>query len=330
MTEPALKHNSLESLLDKTIDQLPDIEGTQRHSGKVRESFTFEDGTRAIVVTDRISAFDFILGTVPLKGLILNTITTWWLKEMEKIGIKTHLISTPHPNVSVNKSAKAFPVEFVMRGYLTGTTTTSSWYAYNNHNRMISGIEMPAGMKKNEVFPENILTPSTKPDVGHDLNIARADIIDQKLMSADHFDKASEIAYKMFEHGQRLASERGLILVDTKYEMGLDENGDVIVIDEVHTPDSSRYWIAENYRERLNAGEEPESLDKEFVRRMIVNAGYDVDDDTQDPKDFMSDQIRLEAAEKYLEILKIFTGQNADPSTQSLEDIVSVLKNLKT
>lgn len=319
----------LKALLDTPIDQLPDVDGATRHSGKVRESYSFENGTRAIVVTDRISAFDFILGTIPLKGQVLNRITTWWLKEVEKIGIPTHFIDQPHPNISINKNAKALPIECVVRGYLTGSTTTSSWYAYQHHDRMISGIEMPAGMKKNEQFPEAIFTPSTKPKDGtHDINISRSEILKQSLVSEKVLDRCEEIALKMFAHGQKLARERGLILVDTKYEMGLDENGDVIVIDEVHTPDSSRYWIEDTYTDRLSKSQEPDSLDKEFVRRMIVAAGYNVDDVSDNPKNYMSDDIRIQAAEKYLELLKIFTGEELDFSVNSLGDITEILNSL--
>lgn len=326
---PATSDMDLSTLLDQTIDKLPNIDGADRHSGKVRESYIFDNGTRGIVVTDRISAFDFILGTIPLKGLVLNRITTWWLEEMAKIGVPTHFIKSPHPNVSINKQAKALPIEFVMRGYLTGTTTTSSWYAYNNNERMICGMEMPSGMKKNEIFPENILTPSTKPEHGHDINISKDEILEQGLLTRDVLDRAEELAVKMFEYGQKKADELGLILVDTKYEMGLDENGDVIVIDEIHTPDSSRYWIKATYEQRMAEGAEPDSLDKEFVRRMLVAAGYDVDDPNQNPKDFMSDEIRLAAAEKYIELLKIFTGETPDTSSQSIEAIIQALKNQK-
>lgn len=318
----------LAPLLDKTIDRLPQIDGAKHHSGKVRESYSFENGKRAIVVTDRISAFDYILGTIPLKGQVLNRITTWWLKEVESIGIPTHFIDAPHPNLSINKEAKALPIEFVMRGYLTGSTTTSSWYAYNNHNRMISGIEMPEGMVKNEVFPAHILTPSTKPEHGHDVNISKPEIIQQGLLSKDIMSRCEEIAMTMFTHGQKKADELGLILVDTKYEMGLDENGDVMVIDEVHTPDSSRYWIKDTYEQRMHEGAEPDSLDKEFVRRMLVDAGYDVDNPDQNPKDFMSDELRLAAAEKYIELLKIFTGETPDTSSHSLDEITGLIAGI--
>lgn len=315
----------LRSLLDKTIDACPEIEGAQRISGKVRESYILPDGNRAIVVTDRISAFDYILGTVPLKGQILNAISTYWLAEMTKIGVKTHYISSPHPNITVNKQAKVLPIEFVVRGYLTGTTTTSSWYAYNNHGGVICGIKMPSGMKKNEKFEANILTPSTKAEQGlHDENVSKEQILARNIVPADIYEQAESIALKMFSHGQKLAAEKGLILVDTKYEMGLDEDGSVIVVDEVHTPDSSRYWIADTYEERLANGQEPDSLDKEFVRRMIVDAGYDVNSE-ENPATYMSDDLRVSAAEKYLNLYDIFLDTTLQPAQTSIEETLNKL-----
>ena len=258
---------TLQTLLNQTIDQLPDIDDAKRMTGKVRESYSFDNGTRAIVVTDRISSFDFVLGTIPLKGQVLNSISDFWLNEAAKLGIPTHHIATPHPNVSINIEADVLPVEFVVRGYLTGSTITSSWYAYQNNNREICGITMPEGMKKNEPFSANILTPSTKAEKnGRDINISKEDIIAQGIVAADIYEQAESIAMKLFAHGQKVAAEKGLILVDTKYEMGIDKNGQVIVVDEIHTPDSSRYWIADKYEQCMNEGREPESLDKEFVR----------------------------------------------------------------
>ncbi len=315
--------------LDFVIDSIDFDEHQGHHSGKVRESFIMNDQARAIVVTDRISAFDFILGTVPFKGQVLNQIAAWWFGKLDDIGVPHHLIAVPHPNVSVVKNAKPLPIEIIVRGYLTGTTTTSAWYAYKNNNRMISGIEMPEGMVKNQIFPKPILTPTTKPEIGHDRNISRKEIIQEGLVSEEIYAQAESYALKMFAHGQALAAAQGLILVDTKYEMGLTLEGDLIVIDEVHTPDSSRYWIADTYLDLFEAGKEPVSLDKEFVRRMLVGAGYDVDNNDQNPKDFMTNEIRLQAAEKYLELYQIMTGQTLDIQITDFEaGIQAALKEI--
>ena len=295
--------------LNNTISEISCEAAVSHHSGKVRESFVFENGKRAIVVSDRISSFDFILGTVPYKGQVLNQIAAWWFKQLDGV-VPHHLVNTPDPNISVVKNAKVLPIEIIVRGYLTGSTKTSSWYAYNNLDRVICGIEMPEGMVKNQKFDAPIITPTTKPETGHDEALSRDEIFERGLVPEEIYTQAEAYALKMFALGQQKAAERGLILVDTKYEMGLDEDGNLMVIDEVHTPDSSRYWVESSYEERMAAGQEPEMLDKEFVRRMIVSAGYNVDDEGQNPADFMTDEIRLEASKKYIQLYEKITGEN--------------------
>ncbi len=318
------------SALENPVDKISFDGALEYFSGKVRETFLLKNNQRAIVVSDRISAFDFILGTVPYKGQILNKIANFWFRELDKINIPHHLISEPHPNVSLVKNVKPLPIEIIVRGYLTGSTTTSSWYAYQNNNKMISGIKMKDGMKKNEKFPENILTPTTKPEVGHDRNISKEEILEEGLVSVEVYEKVESYALKMFEYGQKKAAEKGLILVDTKYEMGITESGELLVIDEVHTPDSSRYWIEETYKERLEKNLEPQSLDKEFVRNMLVDSGYNVDNKDQDPKDFMTEEIRLKAAEKYMALYEKMTGESfvLDEGRQDSQSIIACLKTL--
>lgn len=320
--------------LNNTIDQTNFDKALSFHHGKVRDTFVFEKN-RAIVVSDRVSAFDFVLGTIPRKGAVLNQIAAWWFKEVENLGIPHHLLSVPHANISIVKNAKVMPVEVIVRGYLTGSTKTSSWYAYQNHDRMICGIEMPTGMTKNEKFPEHLVTPTTKPtEIGqHDENISEIEVIEgghldglsEKYTPEQIWEKARAYALKMFARGQKVAAKRGLILVDTKYEMGIDEDGELIVIDEVHTPDSSRYWVADTYEERIASGKEPQSLDKEFVRQLIVEAGYDVDSD-EDPSKYLSDDIRSGAAKKYIDLYEKMTGMPFPAG--SGESIESVLNNL--
>ncbi|MCF7830891.1 phosphoribosylaminoimidazolesuccinocarboxamide synthase [Candidatus Gracilibacteria bacterium] len=300
--------DKIQLALSSTVSEINFTGAVSHHKGKVRDSFVLDDQRRAIVVTDRISAFDFVLGTVPFKGQVLNQIAAWWFKKLDNI-VPHHLISVPDPNISLVKNVKPLPVEIIVRAYLTGTTTTSSWYAYQNLDRKICGLEMPAGMKKNQAFATPIITPTTKPDVGHDEALSREEIFSRGLVEKSIYEQAESYALKMFTLGQKLAAERNLILVDTKYEMGIDEEGNLIVIDEVHTPDSSRYWIADSYEDRFNQGQEPEGLDKEFVRKAIVNSGYNVDDSEQNPGDFLTDEIRVSASQKYIELYERMTGE---------------------
>jgi phosphoribosylaminoimidazole-succinocarboxamide synthase len=316
----------LQTQLPHTIEYLPVITGAQKISGKVRESYQ-SDTTRAMVVTDRISAFDFILGTVPFKGQVLNQIAAWWFAQLDGV-VPHHLISTPHANISVVKKAEVLPVEVVVRSYLTGSTKTSSWYAYNNLDRMICGLEMPVGMKKNQKFLAPIITPTTKPKAGsgeHDVPVTRDQIINGMVDEA-LYAQVEDYALKMFALGQKKAAERGLILVDTKYEFGLDSEGKLMVIDEVHTPDSSRYWIADTYQERMKNGEEPDMLDKEFIRRMVVANGYDVNNDDQNPADFFTEELRVVAAEKYLDLYERMTGEKISLQAYKVDAIGTALE----
>lgn len=309
------------------IERGPEVPGLKHSSGKVRESYTSANGTRAILVTDRISVFDWYIGCVPFKGQVLNAITVYWLQRLTRQGVPNHLLGVPHPNVTYNIDASAIPVEFVVRGYLTGTTTTSSWYAYQHHNRMISGVKMPEGMRKNEPFSNSILTPSTKGESGHDESMSPDYLFTNGLIEPEIYEEASSIAVKMFEDGQKQAIERGLILADTKYEFGISADGKLMVIDEVHTPDSSRYWIAENYEEQLSAGKEPESLDKEFVRRMIVEAGYDVDG-SKSPKEFFNEEIRDGAAARYATLYERFLGEPFQPEYHDQEALAQAIEGI--
>ena len=317
--------------LNTTVDKVSFPGAVSYHPGKVRESFVLNNGDRAIVVSDRISAFDFILGTVPFKGQVLNQIAAWWFHKLDGV-VPHHLISTPDPSISLVKNVTPLPVEVIVRGYLTGSTKTSSWYAYQNSNRMICGIEMPAGMKKDEPFPSPILTPTTKPTGSdeHDENIPSEEVVSRGLVGAETWNKAQKYAFKMFEIGQKEALKRGLILVDTKYEMGITSAGELIVIDEVHTPDSSRYWIADTYKERMSKGEAPEALSKEFVRSEIVARGYDVNDSSADPSQYLDDELRAQASAKYIELYEKVTGEkfsfpeNLDATERIEESLASL------
>ncbi len=302
--------SKIQAALGSTVSEINCPGAVDHHSGKVRESFVLPNGNRAIVVSDRVSAFDLVWGTIPFKGQVLNQIAAWWFRKLDGV-VPHHLIDVPDPNISLVKNVKTLPVEIIVRGYLTGSTKTSSWYAYQNLDRIICGIEMSEGMKKNQKFEAPIITPTTKPEHGHDEAITREEIISQGLVPEDVYAKAEEYALTMFALGQKVAAERGMILVDTKYEMGIDADGNLIVIDEVHTPDSSRYWVADTYEDRFNNGEEPEGLDKEFVRAMLVKKGVDpgADPETFDVSGYLDDEIRTFAAEKYIQLYEKMTGE---------------------
>ncbi len=250
--------------LENTITETS-FEGYNKvHSGKVRDTYE-KDGNRIIVTTDRQSAFDRILAAIPFKGGVLNQIAAFWFDKTKDI-VPNHLIATPDPNVAIVKKVTIYPVEVVVRGYITGTTSTSAWVNYENGERNFCGVQLPEGLKKNQKFDRPIITPTTKPETGHDEKISREEIIAQGLIPEEEWDKIEEYALAVFKRGQEIAKEKGFILVDTKYEFGKDEEGNIVLADEVHTPDSSRYWVADTYEECFAAGQEPQNFDKEFLR----------------------------------------------------------------
>jgi len=232
--------------------------------GKVRDSYDVGAGRVVMVTTDRQSAFDRHLATIPFKGQVLNQTSAWWMGRTAGI-VPNALLSVPHPCVSVMKKCEVLPVEVVARGFMTGSTDTSLWTHYRNGVRNYCGNAIPDGMRKNDRLAANILTPTTKA-ADHDVPIAPEDLLREGLMSEEQWAVVSEAALELFAFGQREALERGLILVDTKYEFGLDPDGTICLIDEIHTPDSSRYWLSSSYEARLGAGLEPENIDKEFLR----------------------------------------------------------------
>lgn len=254
----ALAAAAAESCLTETNLPLP---GKIR--GKVRDIYPLDD-RMIFISTDRQSAFDRVLASIPFKGQVLNLTSAWWFDRTRHI-IPNHLLSVPDPNVTIGKRCTVFPIEFVVRGYITGTTDTSLWTQYSRGVRNYCGIPLPEGMKKNERLKANIITPTTKEAV-HDRPISPKEIIDENWMSREDWEAASQAALDLFAFGQQEAAKRGLILVDTKYEMGKDSEGKITLIDEIHTPDSSRYWLSRSYEERIAAGLEPENIDKEFLR----------------------------------------------------------------
>ncbi|TAL63976.1 MAG: phosphoribosylaminoimidazolesuccinocarboxamide synthase [Legionella sp.] len=239
-----------------------------KYKGKVRD--TYDVGDQLILITtDRQSAFDRLLATVPYKGQVLNLTSAWWFKNTANI-VPNHVIAVPDPNVVIAKKCKVFPIEFVVRGYITGTTNTSLWTQYQKGNRTYCGLSFPDGLQKNQQLDEPVLTPTTK-EVEHDRPISPQEIVAEGWMTQADWDEASTYALRLFKHGAKVAAEHGLILVDTKYEFGRDQDGRIVLIDEIHTPDSSRYWLADSYAERFAAGKEPENIDKEFLRLWFVD-----------------------------------------------------------
>ncbi|XP_020255839.1 phosphoribosylaminoimidazole-succinocarboxamide synthase, chloroplastic-like [Asparagus officinalis] len=247
-----------ETHLDLTVDGLK-----LKAKGKVRD--VYEGGDHLVLVTtDRQSAFDRILASIPFKGQVLNETSLWWFNKTEHI-TPNAVVCAPDKNVTIARKCSVFPVEFVVRGFVTGSTDTSLWTVYNKGARRYCGNELPEGMVKNQKLPTNILTPTTKSE-DHDVPVSPDDIFELGLMSRDEYAEVSNKALDLFAYGQQVALENGLLLVDTKYEFGKDVDGTIMVIDEVHTPDSSRYWVADSYEERFNTRREPENVDKEFLR----------------------------------------------------------------
>lgn len=278
-----------------------------RYDGKVRDCYIdAARGERVIVVTDRLSAFDMVIGLIPWKGQVLNQLAQHWFRATAHLA-PNHVIASPDPNVCIGREVRPLAVELVMRAYLTGVTSTSIWKAYESGARTFAGHAIPDGLRKNERLPRPLLTPSTKaPKGGHDVTVSKDELLAMGQVSPDEFERAAAIAETLFAFGQARAAERGLILADTKYELGVTADGEVIVIDEIHTPDSSRYWYADDYEARVAAGQEPRSLDKEYVRRYLAEeAGYRGDG----PPPPLPDHVRVEAARRYIASYEQVTGE---------------------
>jgi phosphoribosylaminoimidazole-succinocarboxamide synthase len=285
-----------------------------RYDGKVRDCYLDPArGERIIVVTDRLSAFDAVVGTIPFKGQVLNQLAQFWFEQTAALA-PNHLVAVPDPNVTIARECTPLPVELVMRAYLTGVTSTSIWKAYEQGARTFCGHPLPDGMRKNQALPHAILTPSTKAAKGgHDVSVSRDELLAMGQVTADQFARAAAVAETLFAAGVRHAAARGLILADTKYELGLDGRGEIVVIDEIHTPDSSRYWYADDYAARLAAGLEPRSLDKEFVRRYLADTARWTGDG---PPPVLPDEIRAEAARRYIASFELVTGRPFVPDTR--------------
>jgi phosphoribosylaminoimidazole-succinocarboxamide synthase len=305
----------LRDLCTRTLERTDFPSLGRRIEGKVRDSYV-ADGVRTIVVTDRVSCFDVVVGTLPLKGQVLNQMAAFWFERTAPIA-PNHLLSVPDPCVSVVRECEILPIEFVYRGYLTGVSPTSIWSAYERGDSEFCGHRLPDGLAKHERLPEPLLTPTTKAPKGeHDEAISRAEVIARGILDEETFDAAARIASQLFAAGQAWATSRGLILVDTKYEIGRDREGRLVVVDEIHTPDSSRYWYADTYEQALRHGRDPQALDKEYVRRWLVEQGYR----GEGKPPALPDDVRCEASRRYIEAFERITGRDFAPDVSPPEE----------
>ena len=302
----------LPRVLDRTaFTSFADRGPLPRYDGKVRDCYIdAARGERIIVVTDRLSAFDVVIGLIPFKGQVLNQMARHWFEASADLA-PNHVVAVPDPNVMIVRECRPLAAELVMRSYLTGVTSTSIWKAYEQGARRFCGHPLPDGMRKNQALGRPILTPSTKAAKGgHDVSVSKDELLAMGQVTAVELEQATAIAESLFAFGQARAAERGLILADTKYEMGILPDGTVIVIDEIHTPDSSRYWYADDYEARLERGEEPRSLDKEYVRRWLAEEAHYAGDG---PPPALPDDVRIEAARRYIKSFELVTGRAFEP-----------------
>ncbi|GFH56116.1 succinoaminoimidazolecarboximide ribonucleotide synthetase [Chaetoceros tenuissimus] len=323
-TKTALYADNIAKVFDSDAQITGDnvkIESAKRMVGKVRDRYDLTTKL-ALVTTDRQSGFDRMLAKVPYKGQVLNLTSAYWFEKTKDI-IPNHIISIPHPNVSIVKKCTPFPIEFVVRSYMTGSTSTSIWKNYSNGVRNYCGHDLPEGMVKNQKLEKNLLTPTTKEEE-HDRPISEADIVKENWMTVEDLEICGKAALAVFERGQKIAAERGLILVDTKFEFGKDEDGNILIIDEVLTPDSSRYWLAASYEERMKAGQEPENIDKEFLRLWFAKQCDPYKDEVipDAPKDLV-----CELSRRYISLYEMITGKEFEFSEGAEGRIASAIEN---
>ncbi|HTV89223.1 MAG TPA: phosphoribosylaminoimidazolesuccinocarboxamide synthase [Stellaceae bacterium] len=303
------------ALDDATIPELP-----RHYRGKVRDNYDLADGTRLLIATDRLSAFDRAIAAIPFKGQVLTQTARFWFDRTADL-CPNHVIAYPDPNVLLCRRLDILPVEIVVRDYLAGTTATSVWSMYREGRRDIYGIRFPDGLRENERLPQTIITPTTKAsDGGHDAPMTPAEIVASGLHGAAAWREVSDKALALFARGRELAARRGLILVDTKYEFGRDAAGNILLADEIHTPDSSRYWFAQSYPARFAAGAPPDSFDKDVLRRWVAARC----DPYRDPLPPIPREVIAATAQVYIDACERITGETfaaAEPDIPVLERI---------
>ena len=290
------------------------------YKGKVRDVYNINNEHLVMVVSDRISAFDIVLPKgIPYKGQVLNQLADKFLKATEDI-VPNWSLASPDPNVTIGHYCEPFKVEMVIRGYLTG----HAWRTYKSGERMLCGVQMPDGMKEHQKFPEPILTPSTKEDEGHDEDISREEIISQGLVSEEDYLKLEDYTRKIFQRGTEMAAERGLILVDTKYEFGKKED-QIYLIDEIHTPDSSRYFYVDGYQERLDNDQNQRQLSKEFVREWLMENGFQGKEGQSIPE--MDDEFVQSVSDRYIELYENVSGEKF-VKAENIDSVERIEKNV--
>jgi phosphoribosylaminoimidazole-succinocarboxamide synthase len=308
------------TLSDAFIPELPN-----HYSGKVRENYDLSDGRRIIIATDRLSAFDRILCAVPYKGQVLTQTAKYWFEATRDI-CPNHVLEYPDPNVVIGKRLDILPVEMVVRGYLAGTTGTSILTLYKAGEREMYGHRFPDGLRDNQKLPKAIITPTSKAfDGGHDEPLTEQQIVGQGLLSQEQWDTVARYSLALFARGQALAAQHGLILVDTKYEFGTDETGRIVLADEIHTPDSSRYWIAGTYDDRFAAGQRPDSFDKDFVRSWVTARC----DPYKDPIPEIPAELIEQTSRVYIKAFETITGQTFVPDPAGAPPLDRVRWNLE-
>ncbi|MEK9756274.1 MAG: phosphoribosylaminoimidazolesuccinocarboxamide synthase [Bacteroidota bacterium] len=296
---------------------------SSKYEGKVRDVYTIENDLLVVIVSDRISAFDIVMPKpIPFKGQVLNQISLEMINSTNDI-IDNWLISSPDPNVSIGRKLNPIKVEMVIRGYLSGHADR----LYKSGERSICGVKLPNGMVSNQKFENPIITPSTKADFGHDEDISKSDIIKNKILTQDQYEEIENITFKLFDRGSKIAKERGLILVDTKYEFGYDNNGKLYLIDEIHTPDSSRYFYIDSYEQYMNKGEHPKQLSKEFFRQWLISNNFQGKENQTLP--LITEEIIHNVSERYIELYNTIIGKDFIPRNSSniLSDVEKEVVN---
>jgi phosphoribosylaminoimidazole-succinocarboxamide synthase len=321
MVDSTLIARHLDRVLDDaTIPELPN-----HYRGKVRDNYDLPDGRRIIIASDRLSAFDINIAAIPFKGQVLTQTARFWFDRTTDL-CPNHVLDYPDPNVVVCKRLDILPVEIVVRDYLAGTTATSVWSMYKAGRREVYGVVLPDGLRENQKLPQTLITPTTKARDGeHDEPVTPAEILERGVLTSAQWDTVSSRALALFARGRELAAQRGLILVDTKYEFGTDRDGNILLADEVHTPDSSRYWFAKSYPERFEAGQPPESFDKDFLRRWVAARC----DPYKDPIPPIPTDVIAATAKVYIEACETITGENfalVQPEMPVLDRIRANLK----
>jgi phosphoribosylaminoimidazole-succinocarboxamide synthase len=314
-----LNEETLKQLVPLALSGIDIPELGSKIQGKVRDIYQRERAghrERILITTDRLSAFDRVLGLVPYKGQVLTQLSAFWFEQTADV-IGSHLIELPDPNITLAYECEALPVEVIVRGYITGVTQTALWYRYSLGERVIYGHQFPDGLQKNQPLPAPIITPTTKGGpTGHDERLTCEEVVSTGLLDPATWNQVQAAALEIFRRGQAVAARAGLILVDTKYEFGRLPNGQVVLIDEVHTPDSSRFWKADSYETRLAAGQEPENFDKEFVRLWYAERGYR--GDGQPPP--WDEELSVKASLRYMQVYEMLTGHPFDPAPYPAQD----------